>query len=56
MTENKRYFKREWEEEYYIFDSTNITEEDFEHLQEIMISANELSKKAPYEKLVHKVK
>lgn len=26
MTE-KRYFKREWEEEYYIFDSTNITEE-----------------------------
>ena len=27
MTENKRYFKKEWEEEYYIFDSTNITEE-----------------------------
>ena len=27
MTENKRYFKREWEEEYYIFDSTEISEE-----------------------------
>ena len=24
---NKRYFKREWEEEYYIFDSTEISEE-----------------------------
>ena len=29
MTE-KRYFKREWEEEYYIFDSENISEKDFE--------------------------
>ena len=27
MTEKKRYFKREWEEEYYIFDSTEISEE-----------------------------
>ena len=26
MTE-KRYFKKEWEEEYYIFDSTKISEE-----------------------------
>ena len=26
MAENKRYFKREWEEEYYIFDSTEISE------------------------------
>ena len=26
MTE-KRYFKKEWEEEYYIFDSTHISEE-----------------------------
>ena len=30
MTENKRYFKREWEEEYYIFDSTEISEEKFD--------------------------
>lgn len=27
MNENKRYFKREWGEEYYIFDSTEISEE-----------------------------
>ena len=30
MTENKRYFKRMWEEEYYIFDSNAISESDFE--------------------------
>ena len=29
MTE-KRYFKREWEEEFYIFDSNTISESDFE--------------------------
>lgn len=29
MTE-KRYFKRMWEEEYYIFDSKTISESDFE--------------------------
>jgi uncharacterized coiled-coil protein SlyX len=29
MTE-KRYFKRMWEEEYYIFDSNTISESDFE--------------------------
>ena len=29
MTE-KRYFKREWEEEYYIFDSYTISEKDFD--------------------------
>lgn len=29
MTE-KRYFKKEWEEEYYIFDSETVTERDFE--------------------------
>ena len=37
-------------------DSTNITKEDFEHLQEIMTSAGELEKKAPYGKLIYKVK
>ena len=30
MTENKRYFKKMWEEEYYIFDSNTISESDFE--------------------------
>ena len=30
MTENKRYFKRMWEEEYYIFDSQQISEKDFD--------------------------
>ena len=30
MTENKRYFKRMWEEEYYIFDSETISEEKFD--------------------------
>lgn len=29
MTE-KRYFKREWEEEYYIFDSEIISEKEFD--------------------------
>lgn len=29
MTE-KRYFKREWEEEYYIFDSQTISEKEFD--------------------------
>ena len=29
MTE-KRYYKRMWEEEYYIFDSQNISEKDFD--------------------------
>lgn len=27
---DKRYFKRMWEEEYYIFDSNTISESDFE--------------------------
>jgi len=30
MTENKRYFKRMWEEEYYIFDSETISEKEFD--------------------------
>jgi len=30
MTENKRYFKRMWGEEYYIFDSNTISESNFE--------------------------
>lgn len=30
MTENKRYFKKMWEEEYYIFDSETISEEEFD--------------------------
>ena len=30
MTENKRYFKQEWEEEYYIFDSQTISEKEFD--------------------------
>lgn len=37
-------------------DSTKITEEDFNHLQEIMTSAKELDKKAPYDKLVYQGK
>lgn len=36
--------------------STTITKEDFEHIQEIMISAGELDKKAPYDKLVYQGK
>lgn len=34
------------------YDTTKITEESFYHIQEIMESAGELTKKAPYEKLV----
>ena len=34
------------------FDTTNIKEEDFNHIQEIMESAKELDKKAPFDKLV----
>ena len=30
MAENKRYFKRMWEEEYYIFDSETISEKEFD--------------------------
>ena len=30
-----------------------ITEKDFDHIQEIMQSAKELDKKAPYDKLVY---
>ena len=37
-------------------DSTDITKEDFEHLQEIMSSAGELDKKAPYNKLIYQGK
>ena len=37
-------------------DSTNINKEDFNHLQEIMISAGELYKKAPYDKLIYQGK
>lgn len=33
--------------------STEITEKDFDHIQEIMQSAKELDKKAPYDKLVY---
>lgn len=36
--------------------STEITKEDFEHLQEIMTSAGELEKKAPYDKLIYQGK
>ena len=36
--------------------STDITENDFNHLQEIMISAGELNKKAPYNKLIYQGK
>ena len=34
-------------------DSTDITKEEFDHIQEIMISSNELDKKAPYDKLIY---
>ena len=34
-------------------DSTKISKEDFDHLQEIIISAGELEKKAPYDKLIY---
>lgn len=37
-------------------DSTEITKKDFNHLQEIIQSAGELDKKAPYEKLVYQGK
>ncbi len=37
-------------------DSTDISKKDFNHLQEIMISAGELDKKAPYNKLIYKGK
>ena len=33
--------------------STSITKEDFNHLQDIMISAGELKEKAPYNKLIY---
>ena len=36
--------------------STKISKEDFEHLQEIMTSAGELDKKAPYDKLIYQGK
>lgn len=35
-------------------DSTEINEKDFDHLQDIMISAGELKEKAPYDKLIYK--
>lgn len=34
------------------FDTTEITEKDFEHIQEIVDNAGELNKKAPYDKLI----
>ncbi len=37
-------------------DSSNITKEDFDHLQDIVISAGELDKKAPYDKLIYQGK
>ena len=37
-------------------DSTEISKEDFDHLQEIIISAGELEKKAPYDKLIYQGK
>lgn len=37
-------------------DTSSITKEDFNHLQDIIISAGELDKKAPYKKLVHQGK
>lgn len=37
-------------------DATKITEKDFNHLQEIMTSAKELDKKAPYDKLIYQGK
>ena len=37
-------------------DSSNITKEDFDHLQDIVISAGELDNKAPYDKLIYQGK
>ncbi len=37
-------------------DNTDITENDFDHLQEIITSAGELDKKAPYDKLIYQGK
>ena len=34
MTENKRYFQKEYDEQYYIFDSETITEKEFEEKYE----------------------
>ena len=34
------------------FETTTIKEEDFNHIEEIMASAKELDKKAPFDKLV----
>ncbi len=34
-------------------DSTEINKKDFDHLQDIMISAGELKEKAPYDKLIY---
>lgn len=36
--------------------STKISKEDFDHLQEIIISAGELEKKVPYDKLIYQGK
>ena len=36
--------------------SSEITKKDFDHLQEIIISAGELDKKAPFEKLIYQGK
>ena len=36
--------------------SSEITKKDFDHLQEIIISAGELDKKAPFEELIYQVK
>ena len=38
------------------FTNTKIEEKDFNHVMEIMENAGELSKKAPYDKLVINVK
>ena len=35
------------------FDNTYISEDDFNHIQEIMENAGQLTEKAPYEKLVN---
>ena len=37
-------------------DSSDISKEDFEHLQDIIINAGELEKKAPYDKLIYQGK
>lgn len=37
-------------------DSSNITKKDFDHLQDIVISAGELDNKAPYDKLIYQGK